>query len=120
MGLMMIAGFIAVGVNRLVTGQETIENSPLFQIYILVLIISYFFYFWHRSGQTVGMKAWRIKLISQDQTPLTVKKMSIRIIVAVPSFCLLLIGVLWQYLDKSDLNWQDHASQTKLIYMPKK
>lgn len=120
MGLLMIAGFIAVGLHYWITDEETIQpNSLPFQLYLLTLVIGYFLYFWRKSGQTVGMKAWRIKLISLEDAPITLKQALLRLLVAMPSFACFLVGVLWQYIDKDQLNWQDRASQTKLVYLPK-
>ena len=120
MGLLMIAGFIAVGAYHLITGEEAIPaNSLVFQLYLLAVISGYFLYFWKRSGQTVGMKAWRIRLVNRKKEAISVKQLLIRQLVAIPAYCLLLLGVIWQYWDKSGLNWHDHASGTKLIYIPK-
>jgi uncharacterized RDD family membrane protein YckC len=120
LGLLMIAGFLAVQLNLLLTGAEAIEpHNRLFQVYLLTVIVGYFFYFWHRSGQTVGMKAWRIRLVALDGGALSVRQMSLRMLGALPAFGLCLLGVLWHYWDKSGLNWHDHISQTKLVYRPK-
>jgi uncharacterized RDD family membrane protein YckC len=121
LGLLMIAGFIAVGIYHFITGKEAIPaNNLLFQLYLLSVISGYFLYFWKHSGQTVGMKAWRIKLVNLKNESISVKQLVIRQLVAIPAYCLLFIGVLWQYWDKSRLSWHDHASSTKLIYIPKK
>lgn len=120
MGLLMIAGFIAVGAYFLTTGEESIPaNSLFFQLYLLLVICGYFIYFWKRAGQTVGMKAWRIRLVNQKNEAISMKQLIIRLLVAIPAYCLLFLGVFWQYWDKSGLNWHDHASGTKLIYIPK-
>lgn len=121
LGLLMIAGFLAVGAYYLMTGEESIpENNLFFQLYLLAVISGYFLYFWKKSGQTVGMKAWRIKLISQYDRQLGFKSLLLRQVTAIPAYGLLFLGVLWQYWDKAGLNWQDRASGTKMIYIPKK
>jgi uncharacterized RDD family membrane protein YckC len=119
MGLLMIAGFIAVLINKLLTGEESIGSNPAFQLYLVLVIVGYFLYFWNKSGQTVGMKAWRIKLINQETTTITNKQLLIRLMVAIPSFLLCGLGVLWQYIGKQKLNWQDIASNTRIVHMPK-
>lgn len=119
MGLLMIAGFIAVGIHKLVTGQDTLEHSPVFQAYLLLVIALYFLYFWKRAGQTVGMKAWSIKLVNLADQPLSYQQLIIRWLVAIPAYACLLLGVLWQYWSRDGLNWHDKASNTKLVFMPK-
>jgi|TARA_B110000503_G_scaffold89421_1_gene135403 uncharacterized RDD family membrane protein YckC len=120
LGLLMIAGFMAVQLNLLVTGAEAIApHNRLFQVYLLGIIIGYYFYFWRRSGQTVGMKAWRIRLVTLNDESLTWRHMSLRMLGAVPAFGVGLLGIVWQHWDKAGLNWHDHISQTKLVYRPK-
>lgn len=119
LGLLMIGGFIAVGINKLITGNDELDSNFLYQLYLIAIILGYFLYFWKRSGQTVGMKAWRIKLVSQTNQALSYRQMLSRLISALPAFGFLLIGVLWQYIGSEQLNWQDKVSKTKLIYLPK-
>jgi uncharacterized RDD family membrane protein YckC len=120
LGLLMIAGFLAVQLNLLFTGAEAIApHNRLFQIYLVAIIIGYYFYFWRRSGQTVGMKAWRIRLVTLNGDSLSIRHMSLRMLGAVPAFGLCLLGIVWHYWDKAGLNWHDHISQTKLVYRPK-
>lgn len=120
LGILMIMGFIAVFIHFLITGEESISanNNWAFQVYLLISILCYFFYFWKKSGQTVGMKAWKLKLISTRPTEITFAQLAVRVIVAVPAYGFLLLGVLWQYADKRQLNWHDIASHTKLIHIP--
>lgn len=120
MGLLMVAGALALPLNHLITGDAADGSHPVFQIYLIAVFFGYFIYFWKRSGQTVGMKAWRLKLVSLDSTPLTWQQLSVRLLVAVPAYLLLGLGVLWQYWDRDHLNWHDRASRTKLVYLGKK
>ncbi len=115
----MLAGFLAVGINKVLTGSDAIEHALWFQVYNLVVIFIYFAYFWHRSGQTVGMKAWRIKLVNLEDKPVNLKQLIVRWLVAVPSYALCFLGIFWHYWDKDNLNWHDRASHTKLVFLPK-
>lgn len=119
MGVIMIAGAFFLPLNQLITGDPSDGSHPIYQFYLVFVVLFYFFYFWKKSGQTVGMRAWRIKLITQNDQPLTIKQMAVRLLVAVPSFLLLFAGILWQYIDSSQRTWQDRASGTKLVHLPK-
>lgn len=52
------------------TGSDYIAESLLFKIIfngLATLSISFFFvYFWARSGQTIGMRAWRLRVQTQS------------------------------------------------------
>lgn len=42
------------------------------QAWLFLVLGLYFVYFWHRSGQTLAMKTWRIKLVSASGGPVSV------------------------------------------------
>ena len=47
---------------------------------IIVLITEIFFsYFWFYGGQTIGMRAWKIQLVQNDNSPLTFFQASLRL-----------------------------------------
>lgn len=119
LGILMIAGAIAVGFNKLITGQDALDANLIYQLYLVASVVSYFVFFWHKSGQTVGMKAWRIKLVSEKSHSMSRMALVKRFLVAIPAYAFLLIGVLWQYLGSDNKMWHDTASQTYLIHIPK-
>lgn len=119
LGLLMITGAVTLPLNQLLTGDASDGSHLLTRLILLSVLFGYYLYFWTRSGQTVGMKAWRLRLISQDDHPLTLKRLLIREITAIPAY-LLVVGVFWQYWDSDELNWHDRASGTRLVYLGKK
>lgn len=44
-------------------------NNPLFSLYLLALCFCYLGYCWTKSGQTLGMQAWRIHLVNNKGYP---------------------------------------------------
>lgn len=120
-GLLMLAGFLAVGVNKLITGEDAISaGNPAFLSWNIGVIYLYFAGFWISKRQTVGMKAWRIHLATTDATPLSWKHVTLRFFCAIPSWGLVLAGLLWRYFNPQRLCWHDQYSQTQLVYTPKK
>ncbi|MDW6002899.1 RDD family protein [Vibrio mangrovi] len=53
--------------------------SPIFTAYLAIVWISFFVWFWTRTGQTLGMKAWRLIVRNEDGSPLTVTQSLIRL-----------------------------------------
>lgn len=41
-------------------------RHAVFQAYLLAVIGLYFTWFWHRSGQTLAMKTWHVRLVARD------------------------------------------------------
>ena len=42
-----------------------------YQIYLLAICFFYFAGFWVRGGQTLGLRTWRMKLVTTDGGPIT-------------------------------------------------
>ncbi len=90
--------------------------KPLFQLYVLAIIAGYFFYFWRKSGQTLAMKTWHIKLVSADGAPITYLQCTLRLLTAcvgVPLFFTALFDRDQQFL-------HDRIAKTRLVLIEKK
>lgn len=82
----------------------------------LLLSVFYFYYwFWTRYGRTLGMQTWRIKLVSMDGKPLTLKQCTIRFLGGWISFLSLGLGFLWVMLNQEKLAWHDRWSRSQII-----
>jgi uncharacterized RDD family membrane protein YckC len=98
-------------------------NSPLegglYRIYLLSIIVVFYCWFWRKSGQTLGMQAWRIKLESHDGDKPSWSQCLIRLAVAIPALGLAGLGFWWIWLDRDSMAWHDRASNTRLRSLPK-
>jgi uncharacterized RDD family membrane protein YckC len=52
------------------TGRLIGASRLAFQIYLVTVLGLYFVWFWHR-GQTLPMRAWRLRLVARDGRPVT-------------------------------------------------
>ena len=86
--------------------------------WILILLL-FFGIFWRRAGQTLGMQAWRIELISTSDEPLTWKQVTIRLSGAMLSAVFFGGGYLWRFVPPHHRYWHDRLSQTRLVLVPK-
>ncbi len=88
----------------------------LFQIFTFEIIPLLFFTgFWTRGGQTLGMRAWRLKVVREDGEDLSWNDALRRHLAALLSCLLLGLGFLWALIDKEGLTWHDRISRTRLI-----
>jgi uncharacterized RDD family membrane protein YckC len=63
--LLFGALFMATVLVLPLTGGEAIEaGNPLFSFYILTVCFFFYGWFWTHGGQTLGMRAWKIRLQS--------------------------------------------------------
>jgi len=104
--------------------QTHIIVMLLKQIYILGIAFFYFGYSWRRGGQTIGMKTWRIRVQSADTAAeeyiqLSWKQCLIRYLVAIISWLPAGLGFIWIMFDSQHRSWQDIASSSQLVVLPK-
>jgi len=97
--------------------SESGSFASFIQFFILVFTGPIFYsYFWIvNKGQTTGMQAWKIKLVTMDETELNINKTMLRCLISTISFACLGLGYLWILYDKDDLSWSDILTKTKVI-----
>lgn len=76
-------------------------------------------WFWTHGGQTLGMRAWRLKLQGADGGAVRWPAAAARYAVAWIAWLALGIGVLWSLLDARNRAWQELASSTEMVLLPK-
>ena len=53
--------------------------SVLYTAYLVTIIIGFYTYFWTQAGQTLGMRAWKLKLQNEDGSHFKITQAFIRI-----------------------------------------
>ena len=72
-----------------------------------------------KGGQTLGMQAWRIKLVAIDGSKLRFSQALLRCLGAAISAGCLGLGYLWKLVDRNNRYWHDYLSGTELELLPK-
>ena len=86
----------------------------------IVIPVAFFGIFWRRAGQTLGMQAWRIKLVSDSREPLSWHQVIVRVLGAFLAALPLGLGYLWRYVPPRRRYWHDTWSKTHLVLLPKR
>lgn len=89
-------------------------------IYLFAVAFLFFGWFWTHGGQSIGMRAWKIRLVAgQNQISLGASPpwslALIRFTVAILSWLICGLGFLWALTNRNRLCWHDLASKTFLI-----
>lgn len=107
--------------NHLVDGR--VETNPVLGVILFIGEIGsaaiFYIWFWRRTGQTLGMIAWRIKAVSNTGGLMTLQQGLIRFALAWPAFFCLGLGYLWLYVDRNGDALHDKLSGTRVIVLPK-
>ncbi len=89
----------------------------LYRAGLVLVIAGYYVLNWLRSGQTLGMRAWRIQALSAAGTPLNLNAAILRAAFGFFAWAPAALGVLWLYLDPEHLAMHDRLSGTRVIYL---
>ncbi len=113
--------FVGPDTNRLVDG--VVQTDPVLDAILFILMLAsgsgFYIWFWVKSGQTLGMIAWRIKLENVEGGLISVQQGLIRYVCAWPAFFLLGLGYLWIYVDSERDAAHDKLSRSKVVLLPK-
>ncbi|MET0065145.1 MAG: RDD family protein [Candidatus Thiodiazotropha sp.] len=108
--------FVATAALTLPFGSPDHGWLVVFQIIIFEIIPLLFFTgFWVGGGQTLGMRAWRLKVVRLDGADLSWSDALKRHLSALLSVYLLGLGFLWILVDPDKMAWHDRISKTRLV-----
>lgn len=107
---------VATSLITLPFGMPSESGLLLFQFFLFEIIPLLFFTgFWSWGGQTLGMRAWRLKVVKEDGSQVTWKDAFKRHLAALFSCLFFGLGFLWILVDPQGLAWHDRLSKTRLI-----
>jgi uncharacterized RDD family membrane protein YckC len=87
-----------------------------FQWFLFEIIPLLFFTgFWWRGGQTLGMRAWHLRVVRMDGSSLSWGDALKRHLAALLSCFAFGLGFLWVLVDRDALAWHDRLSGTRLM-----
>jgi uncharacterized RDD family membrane protein YckC len=117
--LVFVINALALGLLSQLSQQQVL-SPPLVQALTVLSIFGFFSLFWIKNGQTLGMQAWRIKLVDFDGNPPALPRALLRCLGACISAGCLGLGYLWCLVDRNKRYWHDYLSRTELILLPKR
>lgn len=100
-------------------GKSFLPIKTYFLTYLFLTTGGFLSWFWQRSGQTLGMLAWKIKVVDQHNQPLTWSKAFMRYIVGFITLGCGGLGILWCLWDKDKQALYDRLTRSKVIHLKK-
>jgi len=113
--VLFVASAIAVAINR---GQAVAH--PLYYLSLAAICYLFFCWFWTNGGQTLGMRTWRLKLITESEKAMNWSQASWRFLFALIALLPFGLGLFWMIFDSQRLAVHDRLSASKIVYLPKK
>lgn len=100
----MIAGDAGHGVKRL-----------LLQLFLWLVVGAYYIRCWIKTGQTLAMQAWKLKLVDEGHQLLTMRQAVARYLLATVSMAFFVAGFLWAVIDKNNEFLHDRLLRFKVV-----
>ncbi len=104
--------FLASAIALLFNHGEAIESNLWFTLYLLITVFTYYAWFWQKSGQTLGMSAWKIRVQSETGGNPSWGICYLRLGCALLSILCLGFGYWWRLF--TPYTWHDRLSQTRV------
>lgn len=105
--------FFAGAIALLFNAGEAIESSLWFKLYLLLTVFTYYAWFWQKSGQTLGMRAWKIRIVTETGANPGWLTSYCRLFLALLSWSCFGLGYLWRLF--RPWTWHDRLSGTRII-----
>lgn len=115
--LLLALLFVAMAILTPFTDTGTIRaHSLLYFSYLLMVSFVFFGWFWTRGGQTLGMRAWKIRVVNRQGTGISWGQALARFSIALltPG-----IGLLWSLMGSEKLALYDRWSGTQVVRVPR-
>lgn len=116
--LLFVATALLLPLNR---GEAITPDSILYLplLAVLIAVIGAFFVgFWTHGNQTLGMRAWRLRLRTLDGAPVSYGRAGLRLLGASLSLLPAGLGYWWMLIDRGH-TWHDRLSGTEIVLEPR-
>ncbi len=135
--VLFVASALVVVPAQMVWGITNISDHVLFQVLLGLVVLVFYGWFWTHGGQTLGLRAWHMRMVRIDGGKPgwtdVLKRIGAPVLLWLPGHLgltyfgfdpaqaalIALIpfgtGLLWILVDKRKLAWHDHLSGTRPI-----
>jgi uncharacterized RDD family membrane protein YckC len=117
LGALWMAGTLVIVVAR--GGEAIAPGNPAYQLLLAALATAFFVGFWMRGGQTLGMRAWRLRVQTPTGADLGAATAIKRFAAGALTFATGGLGLFWMWIDRNQLPWHDRVAGTRVVVLPK-
>lgn len=116
LGLWFLVAALAIGATG---GEVDVAHPPrgfrlALQAALGLVTAAYFAGSWWRGGQTIGMRAWGLRVVAGDG-PVGLGQACLRFAAALVSLLALGLGFFWCVIDPQRRAWHDLVAGTRVI-----
>jgi len=119
LGLWFAVSVLSYALNG---GEPVRPGSPSAWLEFLALLgvtAAYFGLSWRFGGQTLAMRAWRLRAVDADGGRMPWGTIGLRLLLAPISLAAAGLGYLWALLDSDGRTWHELISRSRTVRLPK-
>lgn len=126
--LMLVTTGLYMAISAGIMGADNFEKmqssgatsgDPLLQSILFITLYGFFGYFWTRTGQTLGMQVWHLRIQNKNGVSISWLQALLRFMMAIISLLCFGLGFLWMLFDKEGMTWHDRFSESVVVRIPK-
>lgn len=91
-------------------------SGPVLIAHLIIVLASYFLWYWRHGGQTLAMQTWKIQLISVAGTSPSWPQLMLRFVLVWPSVGFYGAGLLWALFDRDRQFLHDRLAGTRIVF----
>lgn len=102
---------LAIGI-----GLKMVLPGPLLLAHLMLVLLTYFLWFWRHGGQTLAMQTWKLRLESAlTGGTITPLQAFARFALCFPSLLLFGAGLIWAVFDRDRQFLHDRLAGTRIV-----
>ncbi len=98
-----------------ITPQDSTPLTYVLRAMLVAVTVGYFGVSWTRTGRTLGMQAWKIRVVRGDGSRLRWRDVLARLAAALLSWAPAGLGFLWILFDRERRAWHDRLTRTRVV-----
>jgi uncharacterized RDD family membrane protein YckC len=114
--LLMLAAALALLAG--LRDQAALRDAG-YTFYLFAVWAAYIVGCWHIGGMTLGMRAWRVRVLDERNRPPGWGRSLLRFLASLLSAAALGLGFFWCLADPQQRSWHDMLSRTRLVKQPR-
>jgi len=118
--LLLLSTLLVVTALVMMLTRGTLSyHNPFYKTLLFLIWFSFYTWFWLHGGQTLGMRAWRLRVQRVDGRAISIWQALLRFMAAIPSLALGGLGFFWMLVDPKKMTLYDRLSESVMVVLPR-
>jgi uncharacterized RDD family membrane protein YckC len=106
---------VTLGAILLRGGEEIAPGTAWYTLLLLAVSFLFYGWFWTHGGQTLGLRAWRLRVVRADGQQVSWRDAAWRFGAATLLLVPPGLGLAWMLIDSRKACWHDLLSGTRIV-----